>query len=95
MAWGNFTPKKNRFKEPESGGLEESSNSTNERINGNTECDAMSIAVKLNEEEYSLAKKEIEECSALLWRQAKESFHLAAARNAKVKSRGMPLEGRL
>ena len=55
--------------------------------NGSTECESMSMAIKLNSEEYSMAKKEIEECSALLWREAKESFRIAAFRNEKVRSR--------
>ena len=48
----------------------------------------MNVAVRLSEEEYSTAKKEIEYCSSLLWKQAKASFHLAAARNVKFKNRG-------
>lgn len=66
---------------------QESGNSTTGSISESSECSAMNVAVKLSEEEYSAAKKEIEECSAILWKQAKESFHLAAARNVKFKSR--------
>ena len=62
---------------------------------GNTECEAMTIAVQLTEEEYSLAKIEIEECSALLWKEAKDSFKAAAARNFKASSRNLMLDSQI
>jgi hypothetical protein len=52
---------------------------------GNTECEAMEVAVRLTAAEYSQAKKEIAKCSSFLWNQAKESFRSAAEKNKKVK----------
>ena len=78
IAWGDGSPN----------APEESKNSTIANGSESSECSAMNVAVKLSEEEYSTAKKEIEYCSAVLWKQAKVSFHLAAARNIKFKNRG-------
>ena len=58
------------------------------RASGNTECEAIEMAINLTAEEYSEAKMEIEMCSTVLWNDAKESFKRAAERNIKVKSRG-------
>ena len=52
---------------------------------GNTECEAMEVAVRLTAAEYSQAKEEIAKCSSFFWNQAKESFRSAAEKNKKVK----------
>ena len=52
------------------------------RRDGNTECEAMQIAVSLTSQEYAQAKKEIEECSTILWNNAKESFSSAINKNS-------------
>lgn len=54
---------------------------------GNTECEAMQIAVSLTSREYALAKKEIEECSTILWNNAKESFSSAINKNSMTHRR--------
>ena len=54
---------------------------------GNTECEAMEVAVRLTAEEYSQAKEEIVHCSAFFWNEAKDAFRIAAEKNKKVKIR--------
>ena len=54
---------------------------------GNTECEAMEVAVRLTAQEYSQAKQEIIHCSSYFWNQAKEAFRSAAEKNEKVKLR--------
>ena len=57
------------------------------RTGGNTECEAMQIAVSLTSQEYAQAKKEIEECSTVLWNNAKESFSSAINKNSIIHKR--------
>ena len=54
---------------------------------GNTECEAMEVAVRLTAQEYSQAKQEIIYCSSSFWNQAKNAFRSAAEKNKKVKLR--------
>ena len=57
------------------------------RTEGNTECQAMEVAVGLSSSEYAQAMKEIEECSTILWNEAKESFSNIISRNSIVHKR--------
>ena len=96
MAWGNQGNNSTGIGTDYGTGLKEiASNSTSVRnlgnvpgnVFGNTECEAMEVAVRLTAEEYSQAKEEIATCSAYFWNEAKGAFRNAAEKNKKVKIR--------
>ena len=98
MAWGNQGNNDTILGADYGTGLKEGDTMSNDtliknsgnvprNILGNTECEAMEVAVRLTAEEYSQAKQEIIYCSSHFWNQAKEAFRSAAEKNKKVKLR--------